>query len=242
MINIERSPEAPKYLNTQEIKDYVDRAIQFKNDRENFPIPKKPTSYRDNDLLKAFDRDFFSKCYLTEEKFPNSWIMDVDHFIPQSERPDLVYEWSNLFPAQHHANMMKPRKTPDGGYLNPCDPNDDVENEIIYSLSVRGFNPTFTARNHNNIKAKNTCSLLDRIHNGHNYDTQKLTETLRHTISKKYDIILKKINEYKGTPENSQERIQVLRELRDHLSRKSSFTMLCRSMPAVSLIKEELFD
>ena len=32
MINIERSAEVPQSLNTQEIKDYVDRAIKHKND------------------------------------------------------------------------------------------------------------------------------------------------------------------------------------------------------------------
>ena len=242
MINIERTAEAPKYLNAPEIKDYVDRVIQHKNDPEKFPNPPKPVSYRNNDLLEAFDRDFFSKCYLTEEKFPNSWIMDVDHFIPQSERPDLVYEWTNLFPAIHHANMTKPRKTPEGGYLNPCDPNDDVETEIIYSLSVLGFDPAFTSRHNANIKAKNTCSLLDRVHNGHNYETKKVTETLRHAIQKKYVDILNKIIEYQASPEGSQKRFQALKELRDHVSRKSSFTMLCRSIPAINVIKEDLFD
>lgn len=32
--------------------------------------------------------------------------MDVEHFIPQMENPALVYEWTNLFPANAPANAM----------------------------------------------------------------------------------------------------------------------------------------
>jgi hypothetical protein len=241
MINIKRA-EQPESLDTPEIRDYINRSVQYLNDPKIFKKPDTPVAYRNCDLLEAFDRDFFSKCYLTEQKFPNSWIMDIEHFIPQCERPDLVYEWSNLFPAEHHANMIKPRKTPKGGYLNPCDPNDDVENEIIYSLSTHGFAPAFFAKNDSNLKAVNTCDLLKRLHNGHDNNTNKLTETLRHAIHKKYIAILKKIIEYQQQPNNSSQKYQALRELRDYLSRKSSFTMLCRSIPAVLSINVKLFD
>ena len=232
----------PKSLDTKEIRDYIDLAVRYLNNPNRFPKPDKPVSYRSSDLLKAFDRDFFSKCYLTEQMFPNSWIMDIEHFIPQSERPDLIYEWNNLFPADHNANMLKPRKTPNGGYLNPCDPNDDVENEIVYTLSAYGDVPDFIAKDKNNIKAVNTCNLLKKLHNGHDYNTRQSTKALRHAIQKKYINILKKIIEYQQYPQKSQQKFQALRELRDFLSRQSSFTMLCRSIPAVLLIREELFD
>ncbi|MDR0442412.1 MAG: hypothetical protein LBH44_03295 [Treponema sp.] len=241
MINIVKT-EPPKSLDTPEIRDYIDNAIKYLDDPENLIKPDKPGTYRNSDLLEAFDRDFFSKCYLTEQKFENSWVMDIEHFIPQSERPDLIYEWNNLFPAEHHANMMKPRKTPNGGYLNPCDPGDDVENDIIYSLSAHGFDPDFIAKDNTNIKAVNTCNLLKRLHNGHDSYTNKVTKTLRHAIHKKYIEILKKIIEYQQHPSNSIQKFQTLRELRDYLSRKSSFTMLCRSIPAIHSINENLFD
>jgi len=241
MINIRRN-DPPQSLNTQEIRDYIDFAVQYLKDPENIPKPDKPAAYRNSDLLEAFDRDFFSKCYLTEQKFQNSWQMDIEHFIPQNERPDLVYEWTNLFPAEHYTNMIKPRKTPNGGYLDPCDPNDDVENEIIYTLSAHGFDPDFFAKNINNNKLVNTCELLKRVHNGHNYHTRKATESLRHAIHKKYVEILNKIIEYQQYPHNSRKKNQCLRELRDYFSRQSSFTMLCRSIPALSAIKANLFD
>ena len=131
MININRKPEKIDSLETKEIKEYIDNSISYLNDPENNQAPKKPASYRNSDLLQAFDNCFYSKCYLTEQKYANSWAMDVDHFIPQNERPDLVYTWSNLFPADHKANMTKPRKTPHGGYLDPTNPNDNVEKYSI---------------------------------------------------------------------------------------------------------------
>ena len=146
MINIERDITPPASLDSPEIRQYINEAILHLEDPQKNPKPEKPVSYRNSDLLEAFDRDFHSKCYLTEQKSENSWIMDIEHFIPQAERPDLVFEWRNLFPADHYANMIKPRKTPPGGYLNPCDPNDDVETEIIYTLSAMGISPHFDAK------------------------------------------------------------------------------------------------
>jgi len=138
MINIIRKPEKIDSLETKEIKEYIDKSVAYVNDPKKNQQPKKPASYRNSDLLHAFDKCFYSKCYLTEQKFANSWCMDVEHFIPQNERPDLVYTWSNLFPSEHKANMMKPRKTPKGGYLDPTNPNDDVEKSIQYSLDFMG--------------------------------------------------------------------------------------------------------
>lgn len=241
MINIVRDPQVPNSLNSQAIKDYINDAIQYLNN----PIgkkPKKPKTYRNSDLLQAFDRDFYSKCYLTEQQCPNSWTFDIEHLIPQNERGDLVYEWTNLFPADHNANMIKPRKTPIDGYLNPCNPNENVENEIVYTLSPFGEEPRFEALNPQNQKAVNTCNLLDRVHNGHDSNTKKTMEGLRVAIQKKYIEILKKIIDWQRHPEGSQEKFQAKRDLKDLLSRKSSFTMLCRSIPAVRLLPSDFLD
>lgn len=242
MININRRIANPGSLLTAEIQQYIQDAVLYMNDPINNPKPNKPTSYRNSDLLEAFDEDFFSKCYLTEMKFANSWIMDIEHFIPQNERPDLVYEWTNLFPAEHYTNMIKPRSTPNGGYLNPCDPADDVENEIIYTLSLYGTDPYFEPLDNNNIKAVNTCNLLMRVHNGHDTTTQNATKNLRHSIQKKYIEVLNKIIEWKDHNDGTQEKVQAKRELKDLLSRKYSFTMLLRSMPAVRQLPLEILD
>jgi hypothetical protein len=203
------------------------------NDRVNVPKPKKPTAYRNSDLLTAFDNDFNSKCYLTELKYATSWSMDVEHFIPQVEDPSLVFEWTNLYPANAASNQMKPRSTPVGGYLKPCDPADDVEAEISVTCDLLGDKPDFQPVDPANIMAANTCALLNRVHNGHDAGTKKLTSDLRHAIMKKRMEIILKILEWKNAADGSQIKRQAERDLRDLLSRKSSFTMINRAIPAV---------
>ncbi|SFF03855.1 hypothetical protein [Nitrosomonas sp. Nm166] len=241
MINIRRHCAVPASLTSQEIKDYINQVLAYLNG-EQPTEPEKPGTYRTSDLLEAFDECFFSKCYLTEEKFENSWAMDIDHFLPQKDRPDLIYDWNNLFPAGHYANMTKPRKYPPGGYLNPCDPTDDVEKEILYTLLPLD-KPNFSAKDINNIKAVNTARLLDIVHNGSNNNGYQATATLRHFIHKKENELLNTIIEWKDLPENSDDKHHVEVKLKRMLSRKSSFTMLCRSIAAVRrYIPKEFLD
>lgn len=244
MININRNLTVPQSLATDEITQYLDEFANYKRDPDNNPKPGKPASYRTSDLLEALDRDFLCKCYMTEQKYANSWAMDIEHLIPQVERPDLIYEWTNLFPADHISNMIKPRGTPDGGYLDPSHQDDDVETAIIYTLSAHGYDPDFIPNDNEDVKAINTCGLLNRVHNGHNENTRRGTATLRHAIHKKYIDILQKIIEWHSVADGTQEKIQFSRELRDLLSRRSSFTMLMRSMPAVRqhLNEGDFFD
>jgi hypothetical protein len=103
MINIKRTSTIPKSLDKPEIKQYIQELAEYSDNPQNRQEPQKPHSYRNSDILELFDKDFFAKCYLTEEQFVNSWTMDIDHFIPQNERPDLTYEWTNLFPISHCA-------------------------------------------------------------------------------------------------------------------------------------------
>lgn len=242
MINVIRKPNQITSLNTLDIQNYIDQSIEYLNDPNNHKKPDKPTSYRNSDLLEAFDACFFSKCYLTEQKFSNSWAMDVEHYIPKRSRPDLTYDWNNLYPAEHLANMMKPRTNPSGGYLDPCNPTDDVENDIFYSLSIMGSDPKFEARNPSSIKSVNTADLLNRLHNGHDNNSILSTKSLRFAIRKKYSIILLKIIEWQNQTAGTQEEFQIRRELKDLLSKKSSYTMLCRSIPAVKGLPNSFFD
>jgi hypothetical protein len=242
MVNVVREADVPASLHTAEIRQYISAAAAHIENPVNSPKPQPPGSYRTSDLLEAIDRVFKGKCYLTELKYVNSWIMDIDHFIPKNERVDLIYEWSNLFPLSHYSNMIKPRTTPEGGYLNPCDVADNVEWQIVYTLCRYGLIPNFEARDVQNVKAVNTCILLARIHNGHDENTANATAELRHAIHKRYIEILNKICEWRQHSNDSQEKLQARRELRDLLSRESSFTMLMRSIPAVRQLPQDFFD
>lgn len=185
--------------------------------------------------MDAFDTYFHAKCYLTEQKFIASWEMDVDHFEPAKENPARVFDWTNLYPAAHKANMMRPRRLPPGGLLDPC--VDDVESDIIYTLAPFGEDPGFKARDSGNQKALNTAHLLSDLHSGKsgNADSQANTRELRGLIKRQYDKVIHAWGHYKdalveGDP---QDIAQAEHDLRVLLSRRASFTMLMRSLDFV---------
>jgi hypothetical protein len=236
MINITRR-KRPDSLDNPDIKTYLEEVISCKNlseeDRKNTPQLKGGISYRNSDVLEAFDRDFYSKCYLTEQKYQTSYSMDIEHFRSKAfgQFPELKYEWTNLYPCSHDANMSKPRIEPTGGYLDPCDPNDDVEKEIVYTLEMSGV-ASFDVLDKNNIKALNTCQLLDKIHNGTDDYSQKKTTELRFLIHKKEREVIDLIMEYLHE-KDTEDKIRVSRKIKNILSRESDFTMLLRSLSSV---------
>lgn len=234
MINIERPEQSPKSLQSQAVQDYLDNVEAWKND-PTLPKPDKMPDYRNSDLIEAFDDCFFAKCYLTEKKFVSSYEMDVEHFLPKNEFPELRYAWSNLYPADHDANMMKPRLIPEGGYLDPCNAVDDVENDLFYWLDFGGRTCHFEATNKENIKAVNTAQLLHRVHNGHDTSSQLKTGGLRKALFDKRDEVNKTIINWLSAKSNGNtfEEMKQARLLKRLLSRTASFTMLIRSTAAV---------
>jgi len=242
MINVIREIEVPASLNRIEIQEYLSALALHLEDSDNYPEPLKRADYRNWDVLASFDRCFHSKCYITEKKDYNSWRFDIDHFIPQNERKDLVHEWTNLFPCDHWTNLIKTRKTPAGGYLDPTKEEDDVEVMIIYNIDFQFENFFFDPADSSNIKAKNTCSLLDRVHNGHDDWSKRTTANLRGEIQYRANEILKELKFWRKAEEGSSQKIEHEATLRSFLSRKSSFTMLMRSMPIVQKNCADLFD
>ena len=251
MININRNPTPPASLQNSAIQKYIADLAFYKTlspDKQTITAkPKCSASYRNADIFKAFDRDFFAKCYLTEKKaFANSYAFDIEHFKAKaiSQSPELTYEWANLYPADHDANMLKPRIDPSESYLDPCEPSDDVEKEILYTVMFGG-ECHFQAMDASNKKALNTAELLERIHNGHDESSKQKTANLRAEIAKRKEEVSHKITLWLGAKVegNIQEEFNLRRELMQYLSRKSSFTMLLRSMSIVRrFIPTEMLD
>lgn len=177
-------------------------------------------SHRNVDVLEALYRVFREKCYLTEKIFDSLNEMEIDHFIPQNERPDLIYKWENLYPIDQKANKQRSKKTPTGGYLDPCDPADDVEYEIIYKVEFGG-NALFEARDDSNAKAVNTANLLNHIH-----------RDLKQAISKRHHEVVNAVSNWYYARENGDRDRESKYELllRKFLSRDSQYTMLMRSI------------
>lgn len=234
MVRISRLGAAPAALTTPAIQTYL-AALAAHTANPSLPEPKKPASYRSSDLLLAFDTYFHAKCYLTEQKFASAWEMDVDHFEPANQNPARVYDWPNLFPAAHKANMMRPRSLPPGGLLDPC--VDDVEGDIIYTLAAMGEEPNFQARDSTNQRAVNTADLLRLLHNGRTGDSESYqnTKELRRLIERRYKEVLHAWGHYRDAcaSGDAQDIAQAESELRVLLSRRASFTMLMRSLDFV---------
>jgi hypothetical protein len=234
MIRIQRPNTAPTSLTTPAIQQYLQEVAAHKAD-PTLPVPKKPVAYRTSDLLDAFDTYFHAKCYLTEQRFASSYEMDVDHFEPANQNSARVYDWENLYPAAHKANMMRPRSLPVGGLLDPC--TDDVERDILYTLAVDGEEPGFVAKDSTNQRAVNTAQLLTVLHNGKPNDPEshKNTRELRKLIERRYKQVLLAWGRYKDavSENDAQDIAQAEAELRALLSRRASFTMLMRSLDFV---------
>ncbi|MDR1268432.1 MAG: hypothetical protein LBK82_02800 [Planctomycetaceae bacterium] len=57
MINIKRTQTIPASLDKPEIKQYIQKLVEYSDDPQNEQEPQKPCSYRDSDILKLFDGD-----------------------------------------------------------------------------------------------------------------------------------------------------------------------------------------
>jgi hypothetical protein len=237
MINVTRDLESPESLNTPAIQAYLKACQQYEADQQRpqeertIAKPECNSPYRTTEVLEALHQVFLGKCYLTEKVFESVNEIEIDHFMPRLEKPSLKYAWANLYASDHKANISKPKITPPGGYLDPCNP-DDVEAQILYALSMDDT-PNFRARDTGNQKAVNTAILLNRLH-----------KDLKKAIQDKHNAILKMMAEW-GTAQKNEDRQRVFElevALKEVLSRKSNFTMLIRSSYIVRRLPSDFFD
>ncbi len=228
MINLIRDTKTPESLKNPLIQKYLLELNEF-NVGKISEKPLQPFNYRTSDLLTTFDNSFHSKCYLTEKKYANAWAMDIEHFISKSEDEMKIFEWTNLLPCDHDANMVK-GKSPIGGYLDPC--VDNPEQELIQTILLAGKSD-FRPFNIENIKAVNTSKLLNKIHNGLLGDnaSEKKAENLQLLIQEKHDKIKDLILDWLDACKRGDKQREIQKEtgLKLELSRKNSFTMLMRS-------------
>lgn len=238
MINVTRDAASPELLNTPAIQTYLEACQKYEADQQRLPEertiarPECGSAYRTDEVLEALNQVFLGKCYLTEKVFESVNEIEIDHFLPRVERPDLKYAWTNLYASDHKANISKPKATPPGGYLDPCNPADNVEEQILYALSMDDT-PNFQARDIGNQKAVNTAALLNRLH-----------KDLKKAIQDKHNAVLRIMAEWgMAQKHNDRQRVFELEiELKELLSRTSNFTMLIRSSYLVRRLPADFFD
>lgn len=121
------------------------------------PRPSKPTGKWTKESIRSLiESDFsFSCCYcgigLGVSKKQKSGIQrrqgQVDHFLPKSKRPELVYEWENLLWSCSDCNTLKDEYySVDGSehLLNPCSQTDMACLEYQESSGDYALNTTVT--------------------------------------------------------------------------------------------------
>ena len=67
-------------------------------------------------LPNSLENVFGGLCAFCEERCKG----EVEHFLPKSRYPHLVYYWSNWLFSCHDCNNTKGKKWPELGYVDPC--------------------------------------------------------------------------------------------------------------------------
>lgn len=200
-------------------------------DRNIVSAPTITNKYRTDEILEALGTVFKNKCYLCEKKTSDASFFEIDHFIPVNEDIGKKYEWENLYLCCDDCNGARKKKTPAGGYLDPCNPNENVETEIEYILPPYKFNePVFASSNVPvTDKVQNTIDQLKLMHYG-TKRTQIKCASFRDVISKEATKLLALIiEESKAIRTGDTRQIALKRQLIENmLSEDAPFTMLMR--------------
>ena len=204
------------------------------------PIIKKKC--RTSDVLEKLGIVFNNKCFLCETKKNQPDNFQIEHLRPhKGEDEKLEFDWNNLYLAcGDTCNQYK------GSYeniLDPCNEKHNVEKFISYELTQIDFVPHFYSNDASNLLIKNTCDLLEKIHNGDKKDSINKTASLRNAIDRRAKELLNAIKNYFKAKEkelslDKQRAEQIIKEI---VSRKSPYTMLMRSEASKDEF-EYLFD
>ena len=184
---------------------------------------KKTGTYRTEEVIKQIDSDFYSKCYICEQKKPTT--INVEHFIPHKDNIDLKFDWNNLFYACGHCNNIKLAKKEFDNILNCIILSDKVDEAIAYKFSpFPKEKPCFDVLIVSE-KAENAKELLEKVFNGIHTELKTLeSANLR-------DLLLKSIKEFQELLidyYNNEDKEYFLIKVKEHLSNRSAFTAFKR--------------
>lgn len=100
MISLELGPE-PLILKAKGVK----WCEEYRNTLESGAEPRH--RYRRDDIRDALRVETNGKCAYCESRIEHISFAHIEHFIPKSARPDLVYTWKNLTLACERCNNYK---------------------------------------------------------------------------------------------------------------------------------------
>ena len=177
------------------------------------------------DVKERLERDFHQKCYLCESELGAN--LQVDHFRPKKEFPDLEYEWGNLFPTDK-CNQRRRRKWPKGGFLDPT-ASYPIESRLAQWIATdyAGVRSTcFESAQDDDEAARNSADELEKLHN----EDRNAARNLRDAIFRQYVLALRKYREYLEAvvADEALKAKQLRRELLVMLSPKAPYSGLIR--------------
>ena len=134
MIKVQKSPDVPSSLTTT-------------------------TAYDGQDVISQLLVDQHDKCYICERNRDTDF--EIEHHKSQTNYPDLVQEWDNLFMGCRYCNGKK-----SSDFDNMLNPKDcPIEEEIEQRIDFANKRALFVTNTHD-AQHDETVRLLDRVFNG----------------------------------------------------------------------------
>ncbi|QXH87754.1 hypothetical protein HU773_019065 [Pseudomonas shahriarae] len=207
---------------------------------ETAPITLALMSWRGKDIAEALRKDFLNKCYLCETKDPLSF--NVEHFESRRDRPDMQFEWSNLFFSCARCNNFKAAET---RVVDCTNPNLDVCRLIKHSPPVTAYGKeVIVEAMSDDPLVVETAELLGRIYNQEDTGNRMVAGAyLRKRIFKKYYSLLEQINIYEddeGRLDSDRDRAFEL--IKNFMHKKQEFSAFLRWAVLLSPHLQERLD
>ncbi|MCY0989449.1 HNH endonuclease [Nannocystis sp. ILAH1] len=100
--------------------------------KKNEKIRPSSTQYGHEQITDALAAMSFHKCFYCEQYVKDR--AEVDHYIEVEERPDLAFEWSNLYLSCFDCNRRKENniRRPTTQCIDPCDPSTSPTDHLTF--------------------------------------------------------------------------------------------------------------
>jgi uncharacterized protein (TIGR02646 family) len=112
------------------------RAVYIEKRKKDPKCRPSKAQYGHKKIVEALEAMSFHKCFYCERS-TRSGGGEVDHYIELAERPDLAFEWSNLYLACAGSNGCNQKKAsntsiPVTSCVNPCDPAESPADHLTF--------------------------------------------------------------------------------------------------------------
>jgi hypothetical protein len=184
---------------------------------------KASGDYKCGDVLARLQADFKNKCYICEAQ-PTS--INVEHFRPHKGDRALMFDWNNLYWACVHCNNTKLAK-----YTNILDctnPDDQVEARLRYFCDSFPTEIVEVEALDDDPRTQATCELILAVLNGVTPLKRLESANLRSQILKEVSDFYKKLDNYRKSSDESDEKAYLFRKIKAHLHADSPFTSFKR--------------